>query len=126
MSMIPVQTSVPYGNVDDSAVQARLEKSNSLAGLGLIATQAVAPAAPTWQDVLKQQTAGWGTVGQQILLNRNQPVLYASGPGGTTVYGNMGIPVPGGTQPLGGGMSTTTMLLIGGVALAAVFMIAKR
>jgi hypothetical protein len=126
MSMIPVQTSVPYGNVDNSAVQARLEKSNSLAGLGLIArSEAVAPAV-SWQDVLKQQTAGWGTVGQQILLNRNQPVLYASGPGGTTVYGNMGIPVPGGTQPLGGGMSTTTMLLIGGVALAAVFMIAKR
>jgi hypothetical protein len=126
MSMIPVQTSVPYGNVSKEVVRERLSRSNSLAGLGLISTADAAASSPTWQDVLKQQTAGWGTVGQQILLNKNQPVLYASGPGGTTVYGNMGIPVPGGTQPLGGGMSTTTMLLIGGVALAAVFMIAKR
>lgn len=124
MSMIPVKTSVPYGNVSKDEVQRRLDGAHALAGLGLVSAED--QQGTTWADILKQQTAGWGTVGQQILLNKNQPVLYASGPGGTTVYGNMGIPVPGGTQPLGGGMSTTTMLLIGGVALAAVVLIMKR
>lgn len=113
---------------------------SALEGLGFTASTT-----QSWSDVIKQVTADWSSYGGQLLLNKNPAPLYSTTAQGTTVYAPTGsvlspqTPVPSPNPQTQGGIqgqvgtagaslsiSTGTLLLIGGGALALILLMNRR